>query len=186
MKINTRKRVLLLRNSLENQEYVELSALIQANLFNLEEYKKAKTVLFYYAFGSEVLTQKMIQDSLKEKIVLLPKVNNSKKTFTAHQIKNCHKDLSEGFSGIQEPNETCQEYAKNKIDLIVVPGVAFGTKGERLGYGTGFYDRFLKGCTGAFVGICFEIQITDKIVPDEHDVKMHKIVTEKRVIDCQI
>lgn len=186
MKSNTRKRLILLRSELTNEEISALSKKIQTRLFRLPEYQKARSVLFYFSFGSEVITENMIVESLKQKILLLPRTIIKDKTIQSCEVKDLKNDLQEGFGGIIEPKKKCKVYAPQEIDLIIVPGIAFGEKGERLGYGSGFYDRFLKNCTGTFVGLCFEIQITDKIIEENHDIRMHKIVTEKRVIDCKI
>lgn len=186
MKTNTRKRLALIRNSISYKERLKLSNLIKKNLFSITEYKNAKSILFYSSFGSEVITTQMIKKSVEKKTTLLPVVLPEKKTIIACEVKDLENDLHLGFSKIVEPKSYCKKYQKSEIDLVVVPGIAFGEQGERLGYGGGFYDRFLEGFTGKIIGICFENQITDKIVLENHDVKMHKIITEKRVIDCYI
>ena len=185
MKSNTRKRLAHIRNSFNPKERNKLSELIKNNLLNLEEYKNAKTVLLYCSFGSEVETNNMIRKSVDNKITLLPLIIPEEKTIVACKIQDVKNDVNPGYSDILEPRKHCKEHNKNKINLVIVPGIAFGEKGERLGYGGGYYDRFLKDFTGDIVGICFENQITDKILLENHDIKMHKIVTEKRVIDCE-
>ena len=186
MKSNTRKRLALIRNILSQKERKIFSESIEKNLINLAEYQNARAVLLYCSFGSEVETRSLIQKCLNDKkTTLLPSCLPNKRTMRALKINNFEKDTEIGHLKIIEPKKSCEEVYKSNIDLVVVPGVGFGEAGERIGYGKGFYDRFLKGCTGTYVGICFEKQITDKIILEEHDVKMHKIVTEKRVIDCQ-
>lgn len=185
MKSNTRKRLALIRDTLSNGERKTFSESIKNNLVKLDVYKKAKTVLLYCSFGSEVETRPLIKKLLKDKkTTLLPVIIPKTKTIKALEIKNFEKDTQVGHLKITEPKNYCKEFAKNEIDLIIAPGIAFGEKGERLGYGKGFYDRFLHGYNGIIIGICFENQVTDQIILEEHDVKMHKIVTEKRVVDC--
>ncbi len=186
MKTNTRKRLAIIRNSLNPKKRRDLSELIKEKLFALEEYQNAETILLYSSFGSEVETKQIIKESMVNKTVLLPKAIPEEKTIKAHKIQNLEKDVEKGFADIMEPKSNCEVIDENEIDLIIVPGIAFGEKGERLGYGSGYYDRFLKNCTGRFIGICFEDQITDKIMIKEYDVNMHKLVTEKRVINCEI
>ncbi len=185
MKSNIRKRFTLIRDSFSKKERLSLSQLIQNKLLSLEDYINSKTVLLYSSFKSEVNTEKLIKRSVEKKTTLLPLTISEKKTITPCAINNLHHDTANGFSGILEPKKYCKAYEKEKIDLVVVPGVAFGLKGERLGYGGGYYDRFLKGYKGKIIGICFEKQLTDLIKPEKHDVLMHKIVTEKRIIKCQ-
>lgn len=186
MKTNTRKRMALIRNTLNLKDQKAFSELIEKQVLNMDEYQNAQTVLLYCSFGSEVYTNSLIEKCLKDKKnTLLPHIVPKTKTIKALKINDFEKDTKTGHIKIIEPKENCEEFSKKDIDLIIVPGLAFGIKGERLGYGKGFYDRFLKGCSGRFVAICFDVQITRKIIPESHDVDMHKIVTEKRVIDCE-
>lgn len=94
-------------------------------------------------------------------------------------------DLEKGVLGLLEPKKECKRLLNPEdIDLIVVPGIAFDILKNRIGYGAGYYDRFLKttreDCLK--VGVAFELQILDKINTQEHDVPLNAIITEKRVI----
>ena len=72
----------------------------------------------------------------------------------------------------------------NEIDVVIVPGVAFDKSGTRIGFGKGCYDRFLKQISSVKIGFCYEFQICDKIIADEHDINMDYLVTEKGLIKC--
>lgn len=184
-KENTRKRILIIRNNLNSKKQIEWSELITQKLIQSADFLKAKSILFYYPFGSEVDTLKLLETSLKEdKITLLPRVISEKKTIESCVIKDLKTDIENGYGNIQEPKQNCLTFPNNEIDLIIVPGVAFSLKGERLGYGKGYYDRFLKKTSGKKIGICFESQITDKIILEKHDVLMDQVITEQRIIHC--
>jgi len=95
------------------------------------------------------------------------------------------ESLSEGRFGIREPCATGCDHQADEADLIVVPGVAFDLSGHRIGYGKGFYDRFLQhpGRKAHLVGLCHDFQLIDGPIPAEgHDIRMELIVTDQRII----
>jgi len=154
---------------------------IGERLFALPEFKSARVAMFFASFRSEVDTGPMIRHALTSgKRVILPKVKG--KDLALFEIRDFQKDVSPGAWGIPEPVAS-NPIDLAEIDLIVVPGVAFDGRGNRLGYGAGFYDRLLHAFTKAIVALAFENQIVPRIHADPHDVPMEKIVTEKRVIE---
>ena len=182
MKNQLKESVIKRRNSLSENEILEKSKKIQNNLFNLEQYKKLKIIMFFVSFNNEVNTHNMIRNALKNKTVIVPKVEH-------HEIEPSiiidFDNLIPGKFGILEPIETLKIAYKN-IDLILVPGIIFDTEGHRIGYGYGYYDRFLKKVPKAIkIGVVFDFQIIDKIPREMHDVAVDLIITEKRVINCQ-
>ncbi len=72
----------------------------------------------------------------------------------------------------------------DSIELVIVPGIVFDIKGYRVGHGLGYYDKFLKKTNAKKIGLAFEFQVVSEISYEEHDIKMDKIVTEDRIIDC--
>jgi 5-formyltetrahydrofolate cyclo-ligase len=169
------------RICLDNRHY--LSERIQKSVLKLPEYEKAKTVMLYVGFGSEVETRPLIEDSLKtKKKVLLPLVIDEY-VMNAVEMKG-FKDLVPGkLMGIPEPKGG-KPY-EGKIDVILVPGVAFDEAGNRLGQGKAYYDVFLrKRLNDTKIGLAFECQMFPFIPTHEWDVPMDKIVTDERVIDC--
>jgi 5-formyltetrahydrofolate cyclo-ligase len=137
--------------------------------------------MFYASFQSEVETHHMIRRALAEgKRVVLPKVKG--KELELIEIKSFDKDVLPGAWGIPEPERGMPAELKD-ISLIVVPGAAFDEKGNRIGYGAGFYDKLLPLYKGRTVALAFELQIAPEVPADAHDIPMHMIVTEKRVID---
>jgi len=182
MKHQLKDSILEKRNSLPEKEILEKSVLIKNKLSNFEPYKKSKTAMFFVSFKSEVSTHKMIKESLKNKTVVVPKVVH-------HEIEPSviidFENLIPGKFGILEPIETMRIAFKN-IDIILVPGIAFDKEGHRIGYGFGYYDKFLAKVTKAVkIGLCFDFQVVDKIPRETHDVPVDFVVTEKRVVECR-
>lgn len=165
----------------------EKDELIKKHIIEQPEFIKAKTVLFYASFRSEVDTKEIINISLKTgKTVILPQVDNKEKTLKLYEIKDIN-ELSPGYMQIMEPRVP-EERLKSlaDIDLILIPGAAFDLQGNRLGYGAGFYDKLLSTLKKKILIIApaYEEQVAEKIVAEPHDVKVDRIITDKRIINC--
>ena len=183
MKDTIRKQVLEKRFRLSPREQRTKSADIERTLFSLPEFRAAPRVLFFASFQSEVDTHHMIRRSLAEgKHVVLPKVRG--KELDLIEIASFDRDVAPGAWGIPEP-ETGTPVTLKDIDLIIVPGSVFDERGNRVGYGGGFYDRLLPAYHGPTVALAFELQIVAAVPADPHDVPVRKIVTEKRIINCR-
>ena len=181
MKNQLKESIIKKRKSLSKEEILQGSKKIQNNLFTLEQYKKSKTVMFFVSFNSEVHTHEMIKEALKSKTIIVPKVVN-------HEIEPSliidFDNLIAGKFGILEPIEATKIAYKN-IDLVLVPGIAFDKDGHRIGYGFGYYDKFLKKVPKAIkIGLAFDFQVVDKIPRETHDFPVDMIVTEKGVVEC--
>lgn len=172
MKQEFRKKCLELRDNLSK---INLDDKILA----LEEYKRAETVFIYISYKSEVDTGSLIKASLKEKIVLVPYCIDKNGNMVASRIDSfC--DLKEGMYGILEP-ENLVEY-KGKIDASIIPGVAFSKDGYRIGYGKGYYDRFLSKNATFSIGLSYDELLFDSIPHSKLDYKMNYIITPKKEI----
>lgn len=141
------------------------------------DFIKAKTVAIYKNGKNEVDTsQIIINATMNGKTVVIPRVEGDDLQFYKYSI---HTKLIESEFGILEP-EPIEEnkVSKQKIDLCIVPGIAFDMANNRIGFGKGYYDRFLAGTKMKKIGICFEEQILkDGLLPsDERDVKMDKVI----------
>ena len=169
-----RKNGLLKRQNIHNKK--ELSTVIVDKLLNIDIYKKAKVVALYYSLPMEVNTIDLINKALIDKIVLLPKVVNENIKFI--KINSNTKYLKSNFNVLEPIGE---EYLGN-IDLIIVPGVVFDKNKNRLGYGKGYYDKYLCSKDIYKIGICFSEQIIDNIPNEKHDIKVDMIITEKEKI----
>jgi 5-formyltetrahydrofolate cyclo-ligase len=163
------------------REIAEKSKAIAERLFRLPEYKKAKTIMFYASKKLEVQTLAVIKMALREKNVAVPLVKGD--DMTAIQITGIG-ELVPGAFGVPEPRRG-PEIRPKDIDLVIVPGVAFDAKGNRVGYGKGYYDKYLKKTIRAqVVALAYEFQISPRVPAECHDVRVHKIITEKRTVSC--
>jgi 5-formyltetrahydrofolate cyclo-ligase len=158
---------------------------IRNRLFSMPEFRKARIVLFYVSMKGEVKTEKAISEALRMgKRVLVPFVSLKRGKLLIAEINDLH-DISPGAFGIPTPKHP-KEFPLDKIDLIIVPGIAFDKKGNRVSYGGGFYDRFLRQLkSGAgLIALAYELQLVPRINPNKTDVRLEKIVTEREIINC--
>ena len=166
----------------------ELSQRIINRVIDWIESNAVNAIQLYLNMRSEVETDALLDYLLTgEKIALAPVMDTQRRTLTPHRISNPKTDLVFHPYGMREPNrKTCETFPPDQIDLIIVPGVAFDPKGHRLGYGGGFYDRFLRRCPQAvWIGLAYEAQIVKDTLPQPGDVPLHRIVTEDRSLMCQ-
>jgi 5-formyltetrahydrofolate cyclo-ligase len=183
LKNEIRKKVLAARDSLLPEQRSSKSRAIEERLFSLPEFKSAHAVMFFASFRSEVETIPMIRRALEEgKRIILPKVKGN--DLALFRIMNVDSDVSPGAWAIPEPGESVPA-GIDAIDLIVVPGAAFDERGNRLGYGAGFYDKLLSAFTKPTIALAFEMQLVPQVPADPHDIPIRKIVTEKRVIEAK-
>ncbi len=152
---------------------------IQKKLKKIESFSNAQKIGAYYPIGSEMLTQDIMQEALSEgKEIFLPKVVG--KNIEFRKIQN-FSNLEKGSFDIMEPRDECA--VNNKLDVILVPTVGISPKGVRLGYGFGFYDRFLAENKIDTISLTLEKQIIKNIPRSDHDVIINWIVTEDKIID---
>ncbi|MDN5292831.1 MAG: 5-formyltetrahydrofolate cyclo-ligase [Eubacteriales bacterium] len=185
-----RKQVLQERMALSREEVLQKSRVIAERVMGLPEYQQAKTVMMYLDFRNEVATDYLLRQTMaRGKRVVVPVTDVAGKRLIPTLIVNYPDDIGTGAWGIPEPKpEAIRPVPPQEIDLVLVPGVAFDEKGNRLGYGGGFYDRFLlqTGPGTVFVALAFELQVRDQVYPEAHDQPVHYIVTEERVIKANI
>lgn len=175
-----------MRKNLSKFEVLEKSNRIKKNLFDIKEFKQARTILFYVSYDNEVYTHDMVKESMSSgKNVVVPVSDKENRRLILSKLESLD-DLDYGAYGILEPKkERVNEVSLDMINLIIVPGVGFDEQGYRVGHGMGYYDRVLKDSTNALhIGLAFEFQIVDEIPAEKHDIPVDKIVTEKRIIDC--
>ncbi len=183
LRISTVKK----RKSLKNQQLIEMSEEIKNSIFSMNEFKNASKILFYVSYNNEVNTHEMIKECLSsKKTVIVPKTYVEKKELILSELSEWNH-LEIGAYNILEPkNEYIKEVSIESIDLFIIPGVAFDLNGNRIGHGKGYYDKLLRKKQNApFIALAFEIQIVENIPAEIHDIKMDKIVTEKRIINCK-
>jgi 5-formyltetrahydrofolate cyclo-ligase len=169
--------------SLRESITYEQKKLYDETIFNKviksEEYKYSQIIFVFVSFGSEVDTHKIIIKALEDKkIVCVPKVINKKEGMKSVAITSI-QELERSKYGILEPRDLNNEVNPSSIDLVLVPGLLFDTTGGRIGYGAGYYDKFLKLLTkeSNIIGIGYKAQCIDKVPMEEHDVFLDYIIT---------
>ncbi|MFX3623827.1 MAG: 5-formyltetrahydrofolate cyclo-ligase [Ectobacillus sp.] len=161
------------------------SAQIASRLYELEEWKAACTIGVTISMAHEVDTYHIIKHAWKEgKNVAVPKCHRETRMMTFHVIQD-FTQLETVYMNLKEPiPEQTLKVAPSAIDLLIVPGIAFTNKGERLGYGGGYYDRFLSRYTGNTVALAFSFQVVPKVPMKAYDRCVQKLITEQGVIGC--
>jgi 5-formyltetrahydrofolate cyclo-ligase len=183
-KRNIRKEVLMKRSKMKAEEKELKDNIILEKLFETNLYKNARNIFTYISFGDEINTIKLIERALKDnKNISVPKTYRETRTMNAIFIP-CLKELKENHMGILEPIDDSIVIKKEDIDLIIVPGAVFDKDFNRIGYGGGYYDRYLEDIAykNNKVVLAYDFQIVDKIEKEEHDVKVDIIITDKQIL----
>ncbi len=144
-------------------------------------------VMVYLSMKSEVETSELIKTLFNQgRQIIAPVVGTESGKLIPRCVQNLKKDLIRHRFGMLEPNTNCPIFPPDKLQLIFVPGIAFDSNGYRLGYGKGFYDRFLPSCPNAVtIGIAFEMQIVEDTFPQPWDVPVQHIFTEEGLIPSE-
>lgn len=183
-----RQGVLRARMSLPPDLLKEKSEVITGRILSSGAYLRARSLMVYVDFRNEVQTAGLITRALDEgKRVSVPITGIKGKKLTPSLLLEYPGDLMPGAWDILEPRPECvRPVDPSDLDLVIVPGVAFDLRGNRLGYGGGFYDRFLPATRPGtvYMAPAFEVQLADDVFPGAHDVPVHIIVTEERVINA--
>ncbi|MDP4089106.1 MAG: 5-formyltetrahydrofolate cyclo-ligase [Bacillota bacterium] len=165
----------------------EWDNIIFDRLIDSEYYKRAEMIFTFVSFKSEVDTHRIIKRALEDKkIVCIPKIKSKEKGIELYRI-NGMDELKPGYFGILEPVESCPAVEAAAFDLILMPGVAFDRKGGRLGYGRGYYDRFLSKLDSESdkIALAYHFQLLDSVPVDIWDVLVDGIITEEEFISIK-
>lgn len=169
-----------------NENKAKYDKNIYDNFVNSDWYKKAETLFIYVSYNNEVDTHKLIKKFLNDgKIVCVPKVLSKDEGMAAIKIDS-FDELRPGAYGILEPYNFDKKVNENDIDVVLLPGLAFDKNGGRLGYGGGFYDRFLRKTRddAKKIGLSYDFQIIEEVPREDFDEKVCSIVTDKETINC--
>ena len=196
-----RKEVISIRNMISPKLRQEKSSKILQAIYNMEIYKIADVILPYVDYQSEVITTPLIERALSDgKKVFCPKVSGDDMDF--YRIMG-EGELKDGYKGIKEPmgghsfidflceraglpdDSDAGNKANNKT-LVIIPGTAFDTGCHRMGYGKGFYDKYLtrlseSGVDVYKIGIGYECQLIAKVPCEAHDIVLDMLVTEENI-----
>ncbi len=180
-----RKEALSRRDSIDFEVKQVKDKKIRERLLALPEFTAAHAVLLYASFRSEVSTFALIQWVLSQnKIAVLPKVVSGCRELALYKVRDLG-ELAAGYHGIPEPSlPDDRRMDLEAVGLLVVPGVAFDDRCNRLGYGGGYYDRLLSRKKAPAFALSYEEQIFSSVPSDTHDIKMDKIITDMRIIGC--
>jgi 5-formyltetrahydrofolate cyclo-ligase len=175
-KAELRRLIRSLKSQVSPDEKSSRSESIIHQLETLHEFNEARVVLMYWSMADEVQTHALVERWYGQKTILLPCVDGDDLLLRQYTGPECLKS-GEQF-GIGEP--TGPVYTQvDQVEMIVVPGVAFDRKGNRMGRGRGFYDRLLKSTPNAYkVGVAFDFQMLDDIPMEPFDVPMDDVITE--------
>ena len=182
LKSELRKRVIAARDALDAAERRDLSSRITARLLALPSYRAARCVMAYMSLGSEVDTATFVADlRASGKDLVLPRVARDTRSLRLHRVRDLDTELAAGVWGIREPRaDACPEVAASAVDFILVPGVAFTARCERLGYGAGYYDRLIGALARrpALVVGAFGIQVVPEVPMTPSDQLVDLVITE--------
>ena len=181
-KLILRERILTLLRNQKEEERLTKSLAIGNKLFQIGEFQKAETILFYASFDGEVETFEMMKEAQKlGKTIGLPGILRDEKKIVPMAVASLESDLETGPYGIQQPKtDQAQTLSEACLDMVIVPGVAFDKHNNRLGRGGGYYDRFLAALSSEVltVGLAFDFQMVDSLSSQEtHDVPVSCVLT---------
>ncbi|NMB44803.1 MAG: 5-formyltetrahydrofolate cyclo-ligase [Firmicutes bacterium] len=183
-----RRKLLKVRDGLTSAERRQWNIAIQERFFALPMVVSARRIMLFLAFGSEVDTWLLLDQAIAlGKEVVAPVCLPETKALALYPI-TCRTEAEPGHWGIHEPRKVGEPVAPHTLDVVVVPGVAFDGRGNRIGYGGGYYDRFLEQATQAWkVGVCYDLQLLEDVPAAKHDIPVDVLVTETQtIIMCEV
>jgi len=175
-----RHHALSRRRSLLPAQRQRANAAITRRLTALPDFLAATRVLFYVSLGEEVETRALLASSLGKKTVFAPRVEGDR--LEIHEISSMDQ-LQPGAFGILEPVADSPVVDASLVEVALIPGAAFDLRGNRIGYGKGFYDRLLPGVSALKIALAFDRQIVESIPAEPHDIAMDLLVTDERLVD---
>jgi 5-formyltetrahydrofolate cyclo-ligase len=173
-----RNEINRLKQSLPDETAAYLSEMICRRLTGTEVFQNARCIALYYSVKGEVQTIALIEEWYKKKRIVLPIVSGDVMDFCLFTGK---ANRVSGALNIPEPDAS-EKIPAEKIDLFIMPGIAFDRECNRMGRGKGYYDRFLSGTDKPAIGLCFGFQLKERIPVEEHDRKMTMVITEDAIV----
>jgi 5-formyltetrahydrofolate cyclo-ligase len=181
-----RKDVAKTLNGVTEKQRTEKTKAIESRLCGFANFLEARIVLLYIGGDNEVRTKNILKRAYEfNKIVVLPAFDSDRLKVATLKVDHPDKDLLAGPRGVAQPNPArCKPVPLQKIDIAIIPGLAFDEKGARIGSGHGYYDRFIPDlpATTRKVALAFEEQIIPQVPTEPHDKHVDIIITDKRII----
>lgn len=175
-----RKEIRTLRENLSKIEKEKFEKIILEKFFNLKELQESKVIMSYMDFKNEVSTYRINKTFLEnKKKVLIPKISDDKSEIYPVIFSD---EMCLNSFGIYESDE---RYYGEDIDIVIVPGIVFNLRGYRIGFGKGYYDKFLssrKKENILKISLAYDFQIDDRFIEENHDVPIDILITDKRII----
>ncbi len=171
--------------ALTAEDRAEKSARILERLLHLPEFRASRNCMLFVSMSDELDTKPVIEAALREgRRVFLPKVYLEEKSMRIYRLRTLG-ELREGSYGIEEPDET-EEAVPEEIDFVLVPARAFDERGDRLGRGAGYYDKFLAAdrVWAPRCGAAYECQLLESVPVTDSDLPVDVVVTEERTLRC--
>ena len=175
-------RDLIRKNNDDPAHLEECSRIIQDKVKSLPQYQESRRVFCYVSMDNEVSTELILKDCLKNKELYVPKCYG-KGIMRAVYVRTLDDMIINGY-GVREPAD--DSLTGEEFDLVILPCLAAGINGERLGHGAGYYDRFLRGKKWLRICLCTEKNIRNDIAMDEHDVWMDMVITEEKTYEKRL
>lgn len=168
---------------MDQETYLSRSSRIQDKLLQEPSIIEGKTIAVTMSRFPEVETRHIIEALWKmEKTVCVPKCNPTTREMSFYGISD-FSQLEKVYMDIEEPIISCTEHIlKEQMDVIIVPGVVFNETGYRIGFGGGYYDRYLYQFGGQKLSLAFDEQVRDYIPTEMHDIPVDIILTDKKRI----
>lgn len=180
-KKSLRKRYLAERAGLPIEEKQAIDCGITQNILQSEFYQRADCIFCYVSTAEEIDTRTVLENALASgKTVCVPLCGQGG-SMSARKI-TAFSDLQSGHYGILEPSDTAEEIAPETIDLILTPALSCDREGYRLGYGGGYYDRFLSRTNAVCAALCASQRMSEMLPHEAFDRRCHYIITEREVL----
>jgi len=180
-----RKEILAARDTLPAEERQQKSRAISERLRALPEFAGAHNIFAYVSFRSEVETLPLIAHCLSRGVMVsVPLTLVKEHRLLPYAITDPDRDLIPGYCGILEPRQTLPLVEPASLEVVLTPGSVFDVKGGRLGYGGGYYDRFLQTAApqALRLGLAFDLQVVAAVPLESHDQQLDYLITESRTI----
>lgn len=173
-------------NELSDKEKQAKTRKIEEQLFGFANFMESKVSLLYADDTSGLTPRKILERCLEQnKIVVLPAFDKEKFRTELMKVDDLDADMKQGARGFPEPDEKqCKKVPVDRLDIAIIPGLAFDEKGSRIGSGEGYYDRFIPqlSATTRKVALAFEEQIVQQVPMQSHDKHVDIVITDERII----
>lgn len=184
-----RKTIIQKREALGNLKQSEKSLIIAQRLFDMDEFKRSKSVFCFLSISHEVQTESVIRESFRlGKEVFVPLLNSREGNLRVARISSLGINFVIGKYGVREPAPRFREIVSfSCIDFVIAPGLAFDVFGNRIGYGGGYYDKLFKKISRDVtrVAIGYDFQILDLVPHSNSDEPVHFLITEAKTLRCR-